>query len=344
MSLPEPLQAAIEAELARHAPAAVRAAAVRLSQHYARGRSSAADDELAHAAYLGIRAPATYAATLATLGMVPGHVRGRLRSVLDLGAGPGMATWAASTACAAVESAVQVDRSAALLGLGQRLASAAGLDTRLAITQHIGDIGVAPGTGKREPASGNRQPEAWPAADLVVSAYALAELSPYGRGALVASAWLATREVLALIEPGTPAGFAHLREARDVLLAAGSYMVAPCPHGHACPMLGEDWCHFAVRVPRSRRHRMLKGGSLGYEDEKYACLVLSRTPVAGITPARVLRHPYVEKGRVGLTLCTRDGARQVTVTRRDPRYHDARRATWGGRWDEAPSRGTDEDV
>jgi ribosomal protein RSM22 (predicted rRNA methylase) len=174
----------------------------------------------------------------------------------------------------------------------------------------------------------------------VVSAYALAELSPAARTLLVAAAWHATSHVLVLVEPGTPVGFEHVLAARAALARDGAQFIAPCPHEGPCPLRTgartDDWCHFSVRVPRTRRHRQLKGGSLGYEDEKFAYLVATRRPVAAARPARVLRHPRIEKGRIGLTLCTPDGADRVVVSRRDAAWPAARKASWGDAWPTTP--------
>ena len=318
------MQAAIDAELDAHPTGALAAASAALSDDYARGRPSAVGDARQHAAYLGARLPATFAAVSATLAMVPDDVLDRVQTMLDLGAGPGTATLAAHDRCRRLTASALVDRSAALLGVARRLASSAGIDRALAITTRIADIGAR---------------QTWPAADLVVAAYALPELPAGGRAALFDSAWKATTLVLVLVEPGTPAGFAHLHEARERALAAGAHVIAPCPHAHACPMqprAGADWCHFAVRVPRTRRHRQLKGGTLGYEDEKFACLVVSREPMGPSAPARVLRHSRVEKGRIGLTLCTPDGIARVDVTRRDADYRAARKVGWGDAWNVAP--------
>ena len=71
-----------------------------------------------HAAYLAARLPATYAAVSAALASVPGDVLATVHTLLDLGAGPGTATWAALSQCPAVDSAMQVDRSGALLARG----------------------------------------------------------------------------------------------------------------------------------------------------------------------------------------------------------------------------------
>jgi ribosomal protein RSM22 (predicted rRNA methylase) len=98
-----------------------------------------------------------------------------------------------------------------------------------------------------------------------------------------------------------------------------------------------DWCHFSVRVPRTREHRRLKGGSLSYEDEKFSYLIAFRSvipassPSTSPSPSRIVRHPYVEKGRITLTLCTADAALVTTPIGRNDRegFRRARKARWG---------------
>ena len=169
---------------------------------------------------------------------------------------------------------------------------------------------------------------------MVVASYVLNELPPEGRRAGAERLWAAASGMLLLVEPGTPAGYALLREARDALLSAGARMVAPCPHEGPCPIAGEEWCHFTCRVARSRLHRRLKEGDAPYEDEKFAYLALCRKEIlpAGALPeaARVLRHPQVEKGRITLTLCAPDGRKTLTVSKKDAaRFRLARKAKCG---------------
>ena len=95
-----------------------------------------------------------------------------------------------------------------------------------------------------------------------------------------------------------------------------------------------DWCHFAVRLERSAAHRRLKGGALGYEDEKFSYLVAGRAP-AEMPLARIVRHPMARPGHIQLTLCTAQGLERRTVTKSQKEaYRRARRAEWGTAWSE----------
>ncbi len=324
VDLPDTLRAAIDVELAGQPAGALAAAVAGLTGAYAHGRPSPLADQAWQAAYLAVRLPATYAAVTAVLAEVPGEVLAGVRSLLDLGAGPGTATWAALDRCPALTSATHVDRSSSLLEAGARLGAAV-LGGAVTLSQRTADISTAYGF----------QP-----ADLVIAAYALGELPTAARAAAVRGAWQAATQLLVIVEPGTVPGFERIHEARAALIAAGASILAPCPHEGACPMRSggrsDDWCHFAVRLPRTRQHRQLKGGTLGYEDEKFAYLVATRATAADRPPARVLRHPRIEKGRILLSLCTADGAIRRVVKRRDPSWHAARKTDWGDAWRPAP--------
>jgi ribosomal protein RSM22 (predicted rRNA methylase) len=165
-----------------------------------------------------------------------------------------------------------------------------------------------------------------------VASYALAEISADKQASTVAELWNSAGGVLALVEPGTPAGYGRILAARDALIAAGVAILAPCPHHLACPLAGEDWCHFSVRLPRSRDHRQAKGADAPFEDERFSYLVAARPDVTAATRRpRVLAPPRTAKPGIALKLCGLDGeVEQRVVPKRDkPAYALARRLGWG---------------
>lgn len=164
-------------------------------------------------------------------------------------------------------------------------------------------------------------------ADLVLCSYVLGELADPAAAAV--GLWEQAADTVAFVEPGTPEGYRRVLAARAAVLERGGHTVAPCPHDLACPLPADDWCHFAVRLPRSRLHRRAKGVELGYEDEKFSYAVLSREPVPPAA-ARIIRQPQVRSGHVNLVLSEPDGIHERTVSRKQGvRYREARGAAWG---------------
>ena len=147
----------------------------------------------------------------------------------------------------------------------------------------------------------------------------------------IKAAWQAAEHLLIVVEPGTMKGFATIRAVRDQLIEAGAFLVAPCPHSNACPMPTDetDWCHFSARVDRTQLHRRLKGGLLGYEDEKFSYLVAAKHPVTAEL-ARVVRHPLRQPGFTQLELCTPEGLQTLSIKKRDKEaWKRARKTDWG---------------
>ena len=166
-------------------------------------------------------------------------------------------------------------------------------------------------------------------ADLVVTSYVAAELDETERAALAGLMWQRTRDVLLIVEPGTPDGYRRIIALRSQLIAEGAHVVAPCPHDEPCPLTPPDWCHFAQRLPRSRAHKQLKGADVPFEDEKFSYVVLSRS-VPEKRSARVLAEPVQNKAAITAKLCTASGVANTTVQRRDKEaFARARRWRWG---------------
>jgi ribosomal protein RSM22 (predicted rRNA methylase) len=262
--------------------------------------------------------PATYAAMAAVMQQTARMLSpGTIRSLVDLGSGAGAALWAAAGAWPALDAATLIDGDAGMLALGARLWCHHPRSASIRVDARRGRL-----DGRIE----------LPPADVVTLSYLLGELEPSHARAVVMRAFEAARVAVLVVEPGTPRGHRSVLDARAALLEGGGHIVAPCPHGGPCPLVGEDWCHFAVRLARSRAHRHVKHAELAWEDEKYSCVVAGRAPVEPSRP-RILRHPLVEKGRVVLKLCTSDGIAETAVTRRDAAaWRAARHARWGDVW------------
>lgn len=314
-SLPRALAAALDARaegLSRN-EAAKRQASI--SQTYrAGGGSGEIRTEADALAYALARMPATYAAVAACLNVLlaqrPAFAP---QSLLDCGAGPGTATFAASEAFASLQSIALIDSNSALRALALGLAAEMPMPAawRYDLRDAIAGIAAA------EPA------------DLVIASYVVNELRDDARDALADALWAKTRETLVIVEPGTPAGYARILDLRARLIGQGAHVLAPCPHDLACPLSPPDWCHFVQRLPRSRAHMALKSADVPFEDEKFSYVLLSRAPPSARL-ARVLAQPDVSKVEVAAKLCTPDGVRIARIARRARAdFAAAKRWRWG---------------
>ncbi|MFJ8633698.1 small ribosomal subunit Rsm22 family protein [Streptomyces sp. NPDC093568] len=270
------------------------------------------------AAYAAYRMPATFEAVHSALDAfaraVPDWTPG---SHTDVGGGTGAATWAVTATWPGERDVTVLDWAEPALAIGREIAEA-----NPALKKARWERARI-GTGLTlDPA------------DLVTVSYVLNELTAPDRTTLLDTVANAAQAAVVIVEPGTPDGYTRVIEARDHLVDAGFRIAAPCPHSAACPIVpGTDWCHFSARVSRSSLHRQIKGGSLAYEDEKFAYVAATRLP-ATPAPARVVRRPQIRKGQVLLDLCeTEPGLRRTTITKRHgDLYRAARDTDWGDAW------------
>lgn len=299
----------------------------RLSESYRSGNAPVSMSRIEALSYAVGRLPATHAAARAVFReLAVAAPRFGPTSQLDLGAG-----------CGAVLLAAR-ERLPGLL-------SQRGLDADEEMTLLAGAL-VGEGVVELQELCKWARTEPAERYDLVTAAYSLGELDRADGDAVVLAGWRASRGALVLIEAGTPDGFALIRRWRSLVIGEGGHVLAPCPHDDPCPMTDGDWCHVATRLQRSALQRRLKGGSAGYEDERFSYVALGRPEIApamgATTPraARVIRHPWRAKGRVELTLCAPGGISKQTIRRNDPAYKPATRAEWGSVFDlpDGPSK------
>lgn len=281
-----------------------------LTEKYRHGQSSGHIDL---AAYLTTRMPATFAAIARVLDEV-GKIAPSFSpsTMLDIGAGPGTASWAALAQWPEISNITMIEADTRFVEMARLLAQQSdipALDSAI-ITRA-------------------KMTEADAKAELVIAAYLFAEIAEKVAGEMSLRLWQQTHHTLIIIEPGTPNGFARIKAARDALIKAGAHIIGPCTHANACPMPGSNWCHFTQRLARSREHMHAKKATVPYEDENFSWIAVSRIS-AKLPEARIIAPVIIEKHELTLKLCSVEGLSTRRVARRDKAtYKRHRKLAWG---------------
>ena len=293
----------------------VAAAVQRLSLGLTRDRKLAGarylDDDRLLGAYLLFYWPISYLQARGVLSELPR----RPRSVLDLGSGPAPVAFAALDAGAA--EVLAADRSARALAVASKLAAAAGepIATREWDPERRGDLaGLSRGRSF----------------DLVTLGHVVNELF---QGAAARRATLIEEGLglvapggsLVVIEPALRDTSRALLEVRDLLVARGVAVRAPCLFHGACPALARptDWCHAErpIEAPALVDEIGRRAG-LRKESVKMSYLVLApkgegwREPPPGRV-FRIVSEPLPSKGRLRYMGCGPDGRMGLSLQEKD---------------------------
>jgi hypothetical protein len=274
----------------------------------------------------------------------------RTLRVVDLGAGLGAMSWGVARALTAAARATGLPprRIEALLvdDDGEALGAASALAAEAASRLGPEAVPLTIRTRVARLASGMELPEA----DVVVLGQVLSELDlaldPGARAARHAAlaADLLGRVVapdgaLVIVEPALRGRTRHLHTVRDLLVAGGATVFAPCLHALGCPMLATEgeWCHedLPVDLP-SWVAPLARAAGLRWQGLTFSYLVLRRdgrrlfdeaagSPGDGRVHLRVVSELMRTKGKAEIFSCTSEGAR-VRMRRLD---RDAVRAGEG---------------
>lgn len=299
ISFPPALEVAI-GEASRAVPSSqLMSAATSLSKHYRESLVSGAKPmvrgDLAALSYAVIIMPATYAQLTGAMRAVKQRIPGwQPASLLDIGSGPGTALWAAAEQWPALQAMTALEQEAAFIALGQRFARA-------------GENPVLQkASWKKFAFKTNSLPKDDTRYDLVIIGHALNEMDEPLRRAVVSYAWERCSGLLLIVEPGTSAAFPLVKSMREYLLTLGAKTIAPCAHDRECPLVG-DWCHFPQRLNRPAFQRRAKAGSAGWEESKFSYAAMARFSPDEAIWGRLIHQPNLQKGRVELTVSSREG-------------------------------------
>ena len=282
------------------------AAVARLSRGLTRDRELAGarylDEERLLGAYLLFYWPISYLQARGTISELPR----RPRSVLDLGSGPAPVAFAALDAGAA--EVIAADRSARALAAARALAGAAGepLATREWNPARGTLADLAPGRRFDLVTMGHLLNELWRGqdedrrrADLLEQALGL--LAPGG--------------TLLVLEPALRDTSRALLRVRDLLVARGISVRAPCLFRGPCPALlrETDWCHAERPIePPPLVAQLARAAGLRKEAVKMSYLALGPPgepwpePPAGRV-FRIVSEPLPSKGRLRYMGCGPEG-------------------------------------
>ncbi|KAL7750157.1 37S ribosomal protein S22 [Sorochytrium milnesiophthora] len=295
-------------------------------------------DRLCHA-YLAARLPSTYAATLRVLTELQYRLPGFTpRSVLDFGCGPGTSVWALQSLFGS-----EAFRQMQVLGVDVN-------DSMLTVARELLQRSETPPSNVALNAYLPATPDVQ--YDLAIAGYTLSEIADAAlRQSTLESLWNVARDVLVIVDRGTPDGYQRILEARELFIERGADIIAPCPHAQRCPMQGsqKDWCHFSQRFERPVFTRKTKHSVHNAEDAKFSYLIVQRQgrdaqqqTTAQQHNARIVFPPMKRGGHVLMDACTERGSFDrfaVTKSMGKQAYRDARKTAWGDLWQGERTKG-----
>lgn len=257
--------------------------------------------------YSIVRMPATYSAIATVLKHTFDLCDFKIESMLDVGAGTGAGSWAVINSLPDINKITCFEREEAMIKLGKSLMSSSEIDILKNCEWKKVDL-----------INGEINEQA----DLVICSYVLNEMEEENRNIILEKLWKCTNKVLIIIEPGTPVGFDEIKKLRTKLIEMNGNVIAPCPNNGECLIQDGDWCHSTCRVSRSKIHKLLKNGDVPYEDEKFSYISVckennEKTQINKQCFARVLRHPKIESGKISLRICSNDGIKDISITKKD---------------------------
>lgn len=286
-----------------------------LSRKYKQKKHKYFSSDKERLAYIASRMPATYAALTYVLKEIKISFPDiDINTVLDLGSGPATAAWAIFTVFNNVKK-IQLVEKDSILKLGEELLKDEFFYKYLSFEKN--DILKIKNYDY----------------DIVCLSYVTTEIKKPFIDKIIKRWFYSTSKIIVFLEPGTMYGFNNIKYIRDKLIKIGSKIISPCPNELKCPMAMHDWCHFFVRLKRSKQHMYLKEGTLPYEDEKFSYVIATKIEHEN-KYSRILRRPTKTKDEISLIICSDGKIKKETISRKEAkRYNLCQKINWGDRLD-----------
>ena len=305
MKLPDLLENAIENEVIKYDIKILKEKALNLSNRYMteeRKGNTFIKDFLDTVAYSVIRMPATYSAIRLALEKTLEVYDVKFDSVLDIGSGTGAAEWVIDDVLD-INDITCLEREKDMRDISKIYFS---------YNENLKNVKFIEADILKEKLDFKK--------DLSILSYVINELDDSKKIEMIKKVLDATNKVLLVVEPGTPGGFNNIKKIRDFAYEEGYSIIAPCTgFCGRCDIKEDDWCASAVRVQRTKVHKYLKDADMGYEDEKFSYVAISKEKVIFNNEeySRILRHPKIENGRVTVKLCSKGEIVEKTITKKD---------------------------
>lgn len=300
-------------------------------------------------AYATARLPSTYAAVRNVFQRLKmshlGDPSWSPQTMLDFGAGPGTAAWAARAVWPASRVRVtNVEGSATMADIGyriQRLVDDATSEVGLTRDTHDegGSVDSFDSVDRSNPRSldvrwvrGLPRDRIENRFDICVASYSLNELpGQMERHQLLNRLIRSATEYIVLVEHGTPHGFAIIEDSRRYVLKVSRklgmpfHVAAPCPHDGPCPLRDKRaWCHFSQRHIRTVEQRVAVKSLTGSAPrdaytERFSYVVLKRGMREGAESAGGAKRPVSSEQATALLPRAHDEGAHDRLAGRDRR-------------------------
>ncbi|NGX56530.1 MAG: hypothetical protein K1060chlam5_00773 [Candidatus Anoxychlamydiales bacterium] len=262
--------------------------------------------------YITFRMPATFKAIEYCLNQLKNlQLNTKINTVLDLGSGPGTALYAYLSVFKSFDKMTLVERDTEFVQISKDLSKDIKELKKVFFVQM--DLIAYKDYDH----------------DLIIVSYVLNELKIYQIDKILKNFIKSKAKVIVFIEPGTKYGFNNIRYLHDKIIKNDLKIIAPCPNNFKCPMPKDDWCHFFVRLDRSKCHKYIKKGTLSFEDEKFSYLIVTKKDSKPYK-ARVLLNPKKKDSKMLLNLCQDGKVFQNQIDKKDLKnYKISKKIKWG---------------